>query len=225
MISLGKSALTVPMSPAIQKRKPREAPRPLSPTMIKANPAPDSSKAFKPSLDSRMIPVSEFTLPGDSIHEQNQKDLQSKTEMDLQDSIRQREFKANPLIASEKFAVDYSTKITEQAPFQLLTNVRGEMHQKVMKEQLEKNEQAALDAKQFHANPLPSSDHFIPARSNKPLTEIQEFTSYSELRMEDRKVYEEDQSRRMQEEEETKKVFDAEQEVTPRIDINFIDSG
>jgi targeting protein for Xklp2 len=100
--------------------------------------------------------------------------------------------------------VNHNTKITEPEPFNLLTDIRGEIQQRAIREQLEKEQISMEKAKEFHANPLPSLEPFIPARSTKPLTEIQTFSHHLDVRAEERKEYEEEQSRKQQEEEQAR---------------------
>lgn len=66
---------------------------------------------------------------------------------------------------------------------------------------MEKEQDLDKKAKTFHANPLPEAGPFVPARSNKPLTEIQPFQSHLDMRMEDRKAYEAEAQEKQQEEE------------------------
>ena len=83
-----------------------------------------------------------------------------------------------------------------------MTDLRGDLQKKGFRERLEKERLAEEQSKEFHANPLPSQEPFIPSRSAKPLTEIQKFTSHLDMRMEDRKEYEEEQMQRQKVEEE-----------------------
>ena len=93
------------------------------------------------------------------------------------------------------------------------TDQRGALHQQLFQEKLEKIREADSKAKSFHANPLPADEPFIPARSNKPLTEIQSFPSHLDSRMEERKAYEEETKKRLVQEEEIKAIMDDENRV------------
>lgn len=86
----------------------------------------------------------------------------------------------------------------------MATDIRGEIQQRAIREHLEKEQLEMEKAKEFHANPLPSLEPFIPARSAKPLTEIHSFSHHLDVRMEERKEYEEEQARRQQEEDAAK---------------------
>jgi hypothetical protein len=59
-----------------------------------------------------------------------------------------------------------------------------------------------LKIKEFHAQPMPVVEPFQPSRSDKPLTEIQEFAFHTDQRMAERKEFEKEfEERRKQEEE------------------------
>ncbi|KAJ3304301.1 Protein tpx2 [Kappamyces sp. JEL0829] len=202
MVSVGQSQLTIPMSPAIQKPKPKPEPGPPSPRIIKANPVPNHSNPFVPVVEHRALAPSDFQLPGDVILEKKRKEFLEKAAAEEKELARQRAFKANPIAIPEKpFAVTHSGKTTEPAPFSLLTDVRGERHQLSHHEELLQREEEEKRAKEFRANPLPAAEPFVPSRSNKPATEIQSFTSHLDLRMEERKAFEEEQLRKKQQEE------------------------
>lgn len=201
--------LTIPHSPAIQKPKPKAAPKPISRLAPKAKPVPDLSKVFVPVVEHRVIAPADFALPGDIIHEQRQREIKEKLEREKAEQAKLRTFKATEPSLPEKvniylikpFTVNHSTKITEPEPFNLATDIRGEIQQRAIREQLEKEQMEVEKAKEFHANPLPSMEPFIPARSAKPLTEIHTFSHHLDVRMEERKEYEEEQARKQQEEE------------------------
>jgi hypothetical protein len=76
-IVIPPSELTVPMSPAIQKPKPKAVKVP-SPVTIKANPVPDLSKPFQPKIEHRVLPEPEFSLPGDEILKRKRQELNEK---------------------------------------------------------------------------------------------------------------------------------------------------
>lgn len=103
--------------------------------------------------------------------------------------------------------------MTEPAPFALNTDVRGAMHQEEFADRVHKHFEQEEKAREFQANPVPTAEPFIPARSNKPLTEIQSFQSHLDTRMADRKVYEEETKQRLAQEEEAKLAMDAENKV------------
>lgn len=78
---------------------------------------------------------------------------------------------------------------------------------------MEKEQTCDKKAKQFHANPLPEAEPFIPARSSKPLTEIQPFQSHLDMRMEDRKAFEAEALERQQQEDEARREQEAQKKV------------
>jgi hypothetical protein len=88
------------MSPAIQKKK-EIIMKPVSPKILKANPMPDLSNPFKPVKNTRKIIPSEFSLPGDFIHQQKLEEIKEKKMKECEKLKKAREFKANPLVIPE----------------------------------------------------------------------------------------------------------------------------
>lgn len=103
--------------------------------------------------------------------------------------------------------------MTEPSPFALNTEVRGALHQEEFADRVHQHFEQEEKARNFHANPVPATEPFIPARSNKPLTEIQSFQSHLDTRMAERKVFEEEAKLRLAQEEEAKLAMDAENKV------------
>lgn len=79
-----------------------------------------------------------------------------------------------------------------------MTDERGELYQKKFEEKVLKESEVP----EFHAQPLPISEPFIPKRSEKQLTETHEFNLKSEIRLQERKAFEEELTKRKREEEE-----------------------
>ncbi|KAJ3269881.1 hypothetical protein HDV01_000843 [Terramyces sp. JEL0728] len=193
--------LTIPQSPAIQKPQPKVI-KPPSPKQIKANPAPDLSNPFKPEIEHRKIPVPEFHLPGDYIHEQKQRELRELKEKTSLESKKQREFKANEPKLDQTFQVHHDTRITEPEPFDLATDKRGEVYKQHLQEKLDHEKQELQKQAEFKAQPLPPQDPFMPKKSEKPLTEIQEFQSHLTNRQKERQIYEQSIKEKQQQEQE-----------------------
>jgi hypothetical protein len=89
------------MSPAIQKPKPKLVKAP-SPVTIKANPVPDLSKPFVPRIEHRLLPESDFALPGDEILKKKREELNEKLKKEAEEEKEKRKFKANPVSQPEK---------------------------------------------------------------------------------------------------------------------------
>jgi targeting protein for Xklp2 len=204
------------MSPAIQKPKPKLIKEP-SPVQIKANPVPDLSKPFVPKIEHRVLPEPEFSLPGDAILRKRREELNEKLRKQADEEKRIREFKANPLAlpekvsmtSSEAFELQHEIKITEPVPFNLQTDFRGELYQQQFQEKVKE----LTAVKPFHANPMPNLEPFIPKRSEKPLTEVEAFSLNTDARAEERRKFEESQSKRLQMEEEAKRALEKQKEV------------
>jgi hypothetical protein len=90
--------LTVPVSPAITKPKPKKLLlSPPAKMIIKANPIPEFKNPFEPKIQHRTIPVAEFQLPGDKIRDQKLKQLKEKLELEQLELEKKKAFKAQPL--------------------------------------------------------------------------------------------------------------------------------
>jgi hypothetical protein len=215
-IVIPPSELTVPMSPAIHKPKPKIIKEP-SPVQIKANPVPDLSKPFVPKIEHRVLPEPEFALPGDAILRKKREELNEKLRKQAEEEKKSREFKANPvalpekvsMTSSEAFSLHHEIKVTEPVPFNLQTDFRGELYQQQFQEKVKE----LNTVKPFHANPVPNLEPFIPKRSEKALTEVEGFSLNTDARAEERKKFEEAQNKRLQMEEEAKKELEKQKEV------------
>ncbi|KAJ3252385.1 hypothetical protein HK103_001598 [Boothiomyces macroporosus] len=191
--------LTIPQSPAIHKPQPKEI-KPPSPKIIKANPVPDLSNPFKPEIEHRKIPVPEFHLPGDYIHEQKQREIQELKEKEEMELKKQREFKAHEPKLNQVNIAD--TDVPKPQPFNLETDKRGELYKHQLQEKLEQEQEELQKQAEFRAQPLPPLDPFLPKKSDKPLTEIQEFQSHLSNRQKERQKYEQSLKEKQQQEQE-----------------------
>ncbi|KAH6599966.1 hypothetical protein BASA50_002650 [Batrachochytrium salamandrivorans] len=200
--SVQKIALTIPMSPAISKPKPVKQ-RLLSPEkIIKANPIPDLDHPFAPKLVHRRIEPVEFSLPGDEISRRKNRDFLDAVQQENMELEVARHFQAQPII-SKKPRAPPSVQIpalTQPRPFELKTSARGERHKAVLQERLVEEIQESENQRQFHANPIPDTNPFTTKKSNHPLTEIKPMILHTDIRAEERSLFE-DQKRRREEEE------------------------
>lgn len=126
--------------------------------------------------------------------------LQEATERDK----REREFKAKPMRVSEAWAPKLDPHKTEAAPFQLNTNLRGEVYSERLASQRAEAEVMARREREFHARPakVVCASPFVARKSNKPLTEIKSFNINTDVRSEKRKALEEENARRRAEKEQ-----------------------
>jgi hypothetical protein len=117
------------------------------------------------------------------------------------------------MFSLEPFSAQHEIKVTEPIPFHLETDFRGELYQQQFQEKVKKMN-AVND---FHANPVPNLEAFIPKRSEKPLTDVHEFELNSTVRALERKKFEEDQSRRHEEEEKIRMEIEGQKHVFLRL--------
>jgi len=113
-----------------------------------------------------------------------------------------REFKAKPMRISDAWAPKLDTHVTEVAPFQLTTDMRGGAYSELLASQRAAAEAAAKREREFHARPVVSASPFVTRKSDKPLTEIKGFNINTDARSEKRKALEEENARRRAEKEQ-----------------------
>ncbi|KAI8897961.1 hypothetical protein BC833DRAFT_591723 [Globomyces pollinis-pini] len=189
--------LTIPMSPAIQKVQPKPEPKPIQIKPVKANPLPDFSNPFVPAVEHRQLEIPEYQLPGDFIHEKMRRDIERKKELELKQLKKSREFKAQPMIDTDKVYIpEHEIQITQPKPFALETDFRGEKYRKTFKAQLKKLLNEEKRRADFHAAPVPSLEPFTVKRSDRPLTETEQFVSHLDQRAQDRQQFELEQRER-----------------------------
>jgi hypothetical protein len=204
------ASITIPMSPAIQKSKPKNLPKDKPDNIIKAKPVP-RLKRFEPVIPHRQIPISDYSLPGDKISQKKQKIQADKIAMDEKKKEEAVAFYAQELPNMKKVdlffiqvhKIVHTIQVTEPEPFMLETDLRGSIHKRVFDE-LQYN--AALKEqsdKMFTARPIPHvlDEPFVPEKSFKPLTVVQEVVLNSDIRSAERLAFDADLAARQQEEE------------------------
>lgn len=81
--------------------------------------------------------------------------------------------------------------LTKPEPFTLISDLRYEQHHAELERRIRK-EEAELDAiRQFHSRPMPHAAPFLPRKSTKPLTQVEDFELHSTERAERRREWEE----------------------------------
>ena len=104
--------------------------------------------------------------------------------------------------------------LTEPKGFHLQTEERGELYNEKFAEKLDQQEKE--NTHMFRANPVPvdALGHpFIPARSEKMLTVPEDVLLHTDIRAEERKIFEEEIKLREKEMEVLKEVQKREKEV------------
>ncbi|KAJ3041533.1 Protein tpx2 [Rhizophlyctis rosea] len=184
--------LTIPQSPAITKPRPLPPPPPSPPKIVKANPV-RNLPVFEPVLEHRVLLPEQVKLPGDEISEKKRREFEEAKKKLQEEAEKQRRFRAQPLPDDEPDPLPpvHERPITEPEPFHLETDIRHMMYQMSLEEKLEHERLEQQRAKLFKAQPLPHDEPFVPKRSEKPLTEIDEVVLFTEMRSEERRAFEE----------------------------------
>ncbi|KAI8909703.1 hypothetical protein EDD86DRAFT_144063 [Gorgonomyces haynaldii] len=207
-----KQPLTIPQSPAIHKPGPKEI-EPSPPRIVKANPVPDLSKPFQPQIETRKIVPDEFRLPGEEISQKKRSKIQQKLLEEQEEMEKAKQFHAQPLPQFKDPKLEHKIQVTEPSPFLLETELRGMQKEQQLQKQLLELEQKRKEEAHFKAHPLPKLDPFVPQKSDKPLTEVVDPQLNTEMRAEERKEFDLQIQRRLQDEEEAKQRLLQQQEV------------
>ncbi|KAJ3042781.1 Protein tpx2 [Rhizophlyctis rosea] len=196
--------LTIPASPAITKPRPLPPPPPSPPKIIKANPV-RNLPVFEPVVEHRVILPGEVHLPGEEISEKRRREFEEMRRRKEEEEERMRRFRARPLPddVPDPLPPAPHLPVTEPHPFRLETDIRHMFHQMTLEERLEKERAEEERAKNFKAQPLPHVEPFIPKKSERPVTDPDEVLLFTEMRADERRVFEErlKERERMEEEE------------------------
>ncbi|KAI8854390.1 hypothetical protein BC829DRAFT_486149 [Chytridium lagenaria] len=151
---------------------------------LTANPIRYTSQPFQPVIEHRRVVPSDFRLPGDEISEKKKKQIDQIIKQKLQDDEEIRRFKANPLPHFQGPTLpNYEPKpSTDPRPFDLETSKRVALIKKTAEEAYTIN---------FVARPMPSQEPFIPKKSSKAPTEPEPVTLHSNVRAEERRLFDE----------------------------------
>ncbi|KAI9137423.1 hypothetical protein BKA69DRAFT_920618 [Paraphysoderma sedebokerense] len=187
--------LTIPMSPAIHKPRPMPPPEPSPPRIIKANPImiPETYKLPKVEKKHPTVPQP-FSLPGEFYSEQKKREFEAHVRRMMDEEEKARHFHAQPLpdLDEPNPLPKVETKpITVPKPFALKTDIRGDSYQKQLAEHLLKEQVEKENATKFHARPLPDPVPFVPKKSDKPLTDHGDIVLHTNMRAEERKLFDE----------------------------------
>ncbi|XP_063815177.1 targeting protein for Xklp2 isoform X2 [Pseudophryne corroboree] len=223
----GKKALpvTVPQSPAFALRnrvrvqsweEMKEEPAPI----IKANPVPHYGVPFKPKLEEqRQVEICPF-----SFSERDQQRMEIK-EKKL-DQLRQAEapkFRAQPLPHFDHISLPEKKvkPLTQQEPFDLQIDKRGESKLQRWKQQVKEELKQQKEMSTFKARPstVTHQEPFVPKKDSRVLTVQEGFELATERRAKERQEFEkrladletqksllEEEERRHQEEHEKEEI-------------------
>ncbi|CAH1780160.1 unnamed protein product [Owenia fusiformis] len=187
--------LTVPESPAFALKnrirptliKPEEIPEVKC---IKAHPVPHGGIAFQPKIEHKHTVIEPFTFEERDKCKQKQKE--EKIQQILEEEKRAREFKAQllpPLSPNQGVPEKRPKPPTEPEPFHMEVDNRGAKKAEEWSKQMEEE---LKQQREFKANPakVTQCKPFVPMKSTKPLTELNEFDLNTERRAGQREEYE-----------------------------------
>ncbi|KAJ3024204.1 Protein tpx2 [Thoreauomyces humboldtii] len=188
---------TVPESPAITKPRPPPARPPSPERIVHARPVPRTvyQPPAEPQRERRPVTVPDFELPGDQISRKKRLEFEERQREEEEARKREREFHAQPLPFDDAPAHNRAPvlprPVTQPQPFKLETDLRGMFSRLALDSRLER-EQQELDAlKEFKAQPIPHGhdEPFFPTASSRPLTEVDDVVLKSDVRAEERKLF------------------------------------
>eukprot|EP00051_Salpingoeca_urceolata_P013873 m.175596 g.175596 ORF g.175596 m.175596 type:complete len:806 (+) comp17922_c0_seq2:126-2543(+) len=187
-----KRPLTVPESPAITKMAPRRVAVDSADTAVpaaafKAQPMPNLEARFEPTLEHKATVPSPFEAASRSNPMQTRQQLIA--ERDAQEAA-QRKFSAQPLPSDSPDTLPAVERkaATRPQPFRLPSHKIGEELKARFEDMVYAEAQQMQADRDFVAAPatVTVSKPFVPRRSAKPLTEIDEFSLNSDARSKDR---------------------------------------
>jgi len=174
--------VTVPESPAFASkhrvRIPVEVPRTeeSSKGPARSHPVPHPGVPFRPKLEKH------FTVPEPFMVEERSKQMMTRRDKMIQqvydEEKRAREFTASGYTATpDSLPAKQERPITAPQPFHLSADERGQRYKEEFFTKVEEEERQAKEATKFKAGPcdVTRADPFMPQKSNKPLTEINDF--------------------------------------------------
>lgn len=116
---------------------------------------------------------------------------QQQIEQERKQLEEARKFKARPMRIASPFRPVLELKITEPEPFQLESEEKHYLAQQKLMQQIAEEEEKRKKAMEFKARPFKEPKPFVPKKSNKPLTEIDEFALNSDVRSQKRRLFDE----------------------------------
>ena len=100
------------------------------------------------------------------------------------------------------------------------TDIRHMIYQISLEEKLEHERLEQQRAKHFRAQPLPHDEPFVPKRSDRPLTEVDDVVLFTEMRSEERRAFEEMLKQKEEMEQRERERMKREQEVCASLQIS-----
>jgi len=101
-----------------------------------------------------------------------------------------RKFKARPVPQGSPFRPVLELRVTEPAPFMLESEHKHLIAVDKLQQKLEVEKENRKKAAEFKARPFKDAKPFVPQRSARPLTEVDNFTLNSDARSDQRRQFE-----------------------------------
>jgi len=187
-----------PQSPAfalkgrMADRKPKYEPEPVPEPVVKSRPAPHRGVPVAlppPCKKSTIAEPFSFAERDRAAMERKEEKLQQIYE----EEKKAREFHANPIMKEDAVKVPAKQPLatTKPQPFKLMIEDRVEARLTQWQENVEKELEDQKKAAQFKASEAKvlSQVPFVPKPSEKPLSEISNFTLHSDRRAEEREAF------------------------------------
>lgn len=143
------------------------------------------------------------SLPGDIITMKKKQRFNELVQQELEMEKKSKEFHAQPLptlspdvnlihtIWLKRLPVVHAKQPTHPIPFHLATDERGEAYQDQFYKKIEEEDDMEKRQAEFKAQPLPGDVVFVPKRSTKPLTQVENVELVVDKRLRERKKFDE----------------------------------
>lgn len=143
------------------------------------------------SLKKRKNAEEPFELPGEKISRKKRQKFAESLKAEEEELKAARQFHSNPLPPStpDVLPAKKARTATKSAPFHLITEERGAHHQEKF-EMDHKDDGSTSTFAPFKAAPLPPDTVFIPKKSTKALTQVDDIVMHTEERLKERSAFE-----------------------------------
>lgn len=194
---------TIPQSPALSTKE-RAAMRPsveeeiarekeVVSTQFKARPMKIVEQPFVPRLgEVQLTEPAPFDLATERKRIEDEQKRQARIEEEKHKLEEERQFRARPMpkkLLENPFKPQLELKITEPTPFELLSLQKHEIYQDQFHEKISEEERERRAAMEFKAREFKKAKPFVPQRSTKPLTMLDNVLLNSDLRAAQRREF------------------------------------
>lgn len=194
---------TIPQSPALSTKerallRPTQAPeeahgRDAFDTQFRARPMKVVEQPFMPQLgEVHLTEPAPFDLATERRRIDDEQRRQEKLEAEQREVEAARQFKARKVprkALDNPFIPSLELKVTEPAPFELLSVQKHDLYQDLFHERVEEEERERREAMEFKARVFKHAKPFVPQRSTKPLTMLDEVVLNSDTRAAQRREF------------------------------------